>query len=316
LVSIVTPSFNQAPFLEETILSVLNQDYPRIEYIVIDGGSADGSVDLIRKYEDRLAYWVSEPDKGQADAINKGFNRAHGELLGWLNSDDTYTSGSIRRSVERLMACPRAVAVHGRANVVDQNSRVVVEGKAGEPKTFNLREELCGNVICQPTVLMRRGPLFEVGLLDPNLHYALDFDLWPKLALKGEIVEVGTVQANFRISDTSKSMALTDRFLPEVLSVLDLFFARTDLPNEIRSLRRLAISNYYAHEAPHPLYRPRHLMTQEQIQHMRRSLWTSIRWYPHKLRTIVSLAEIWDSYLQTNSAEFMRRLWRRLLPNR
>jgi len=310
LVSVVTPSYNQARFLEETIQSVLNQDYPRIEYIIIDGGSTDGSVDIIHRYDDRIAYWISEPDHGQAEAINKGFNHAHGELLGWLNSDDTYTLGSIRQSVERLMACPRAVAVHGLANVIDQNSRVVVEGKAREPKPFNLKEELCGNVICQPTVLMRRGPLFGVGLLDQSMHYAFDYDLWLKLALVGEIVEVGEVQANFRISDASKSMSQTDRFLPEVLRAFDSFFSRPDLPNEIRSMRRLAYSSYLALEAPHPIYRPRHLMTREQLRRMRQLLWASIWWYPANPRTLISLAEILDSYSNTNLTDLIRRSWR------
>jgi glycosyltransferase involved in cell wall biosynthesis len=316
LVSIVTPSFNQVHYLEETIESVLNQDYPRIEYIIIDGGSTDGSADLIRKYENRLAYWVSERDEGQANAINKGFRKSKGEIVGWLNSDDTYTPGAIGRAVNALIENPQAVAVHGCANIIDQNGTVLVRGDVHHLRPFNLREQLCGNMLSQPTVLMRRQTLFEVGLLDPSLHFALDFDLWLKLALKGPIVGVDAVQANFRVSLNGKSMAQTQKFLPEVLIVLHRFFAQPDLPQDIRAMRRLAISHYLAHGAPHPIYRPRDRMSPEQIRRMRKLLWESVRSYPLKLRTVISLTEIFDSYLGTHVSDLVRRSWSRIMGER
>ncbi|HTX79640.1 MAG TPA: glycosyltransferase family 2 protein, partial [Longilinea sp.] len=121
LVSIVTPSFNQARFLERTIRSVLEQTDADIEYLVVDGGSTDGSVEIIQKYADRLAWWVSEKDKGQTDAINKGFSHAHGEILAWLNSDDTYEPHAISEAVAFLQAHPDTGMVYGDANFIDED---------------------------------------------------------------------------------------------------------------------------------------------------------------------------------------------------
>jgi glycosyltransferase involved in cell wall biosynthesis len=133
LVSIITPSFNQARYLEATIQSVLAQDYPRIEYIIVDGGSTDGSVDIIRKYGSKLGWWVSEKDKGQTDAINKGFARAKGEILAWLNSDDTYESGAIGAAVKYILEHPQTGMVYADANFVNEDGRVI--GKFNSAQT-------------------------------------------------------------------------------------------------------------------------------------------------------------------------------------
>ena len=123
LVSIITPSFNQAEYLEQTILSVLNQDYSNIEYMVLDGASTDNSVDIIRKYENRLAYWVSEKDNGQADAINKGFDRAKGEIIAWLNSDDYYLAGTVSSAVKIFEEHPHVVLVLGTCRLVTETGK-------------------------------------------------------------------------------------------------------------------------------------------------------------------------------------------------
>ncbi|MCJ7530019.1 MAG: glycosyltransferase, partial [Anaerolineales bacterium] len=125
LVSIVTPSYNQAQFLETTIRSVLDQVYPNLEYMVVDGGSTDGSREIIRKYADRLAWWVSEHDRGQTDAINKGFTRAHGDILAWLNSDDTYEPEAVAEAVTFLQTHPDVGMVYGDANFIDEQGQVI-----------------------------------------------------------------------------------------------------------------------------------------------------------------------------------------------
>src|SRR5690348_14672359 len=124
LVSIITPSFNQAEFLERTIQSVLTQDYPRIEYMIVDGGSTDGSIEVIKKHQSKLAWWVSEQDHGQTDAINKGFNRANGEILAWLNSDDTYHPQAVAEAVKYLIEHPEVGMVYADCNFIDEQDRV------------------------------------------------------------------------------------------------------------------------------------------------------------------------------------------------
>lgn len=179
LVSIVTPSYNQAAFLGQTIDSVLGQDYPNLEYLIADGGSTDGSLEIIERHADRLAWWVSEKDSGQAEAINKGLQRARGEIVAWLNSDDLYLPGAISQAVEALQRNPDLGLVYGEAISIDQDGRPLGRFKFGD---WGLTDLICFRIICQPAVFMRRSVLEQAGFLDPKFHFMLDHQLWIRMA--------------------------------------------------------------------------------------------------------------------------------------
>jgi GT2 family glycosyltransferase len=217
-VSIVTPSFNQSSYLEQTILSVLDQDRSGIEYVVIDGASTDQSVDIIRKYEDKLAYWVSEKDSGQAEAINKGFAHATGDIVAWLNSDDYYLPGAISAAVKVFEENPDVVLVHGDMLAVDS---------AGE--TFNilnyeqltLEDLLCFQIIGQPAVFMRRSALQKTSGLDTTFHFLLDHHLWIRLAQQGGILHVPQLWAAARYHPEAKNRAQASEFGKEAFRILE-----------------------------------------------------------------------------------------------
>lgn len=218
LVSIVTPSFNQAEYLEETIRSVLEQDYPRIEYLVIDGGSTDGSVDVIKKYEDRIAFWVSERDRGQTDAINKGLERAKGEILAWINSDDTYHPKAVGEAVEFLMNHPNVAMVYADCNFIDEQGRVIGKFASRQTDYKKLRR---GYVhIPQQTTFFRAAYWREVAPLDPSFYFAMDYDLWVRIAARAPIKYLpGRTWANFRIHTSSKTNVNDERGWKEMLRV-------------------------------------------------------------------------------------------------
>jgi glycosyltransferase involved in cell wall biosynthesis len=216
-VSIVTPSFNQASFLDEAICSVLDQDYPNIEYIIIDGGSTDASVEIIQRYSDRLAIWVSEPDRGQTDAINKGFARATGEILAWLNSDDIYLPGAIRQAVDYLLAHPEAGMVYGDANLIDEQGQVIGRFPAAQTDYRRLRR---GYVHIPQQASFFRASLWEkVGPLDPTFYFAMDYDLWVRLARLAPLHYTPRLWACFRLHGGGKSVIADDRCWPEMLRV-------------------------------------------------------------------------------------------------
>ncbi len=218
LVSIITPSFNQGKFLEETILSVLNQDYERIEYLLIDGGSSDNTREIIEKYSSRFAFWVSEPDKGQTDAINKGFSHAKGQILAWINSDDVYTPGAIRNAVGYLTTHPEVGMVYSDLDFMDETGKVIGRFNAAQTDLPKLRR---GYVhIPQPAAFFRGDLWQQVGPLDPTFYFAMDYDLWTRLAAVSELKYLpGQVWAKFRLHTEGKTVAADDRCWPDMLRV-------------------------------------------------------------------------------------------------
>lgn len=234
LVSIVTPSYNQSAFLEQTIRSVLEQDYPNIEYIIMDGGSTDDSAEIIAKYADRISYWESTPDKGQTDAINKGFSYAHGEILAWLNSDDILYPHAVREAVEFLIQHPDVGLVYGDCDFIDAKGQTIGRFNARQTDLKKLRR---GYVHIPQQASFWRADLWkQVGPLDDSIFFAMDYDLWLRLA---EISELRYLQgrspwAAFRLHENAKTVSADDRCWPDMLrihrrdggSVISLLYAK------------------------------------------------------------------------------------------
>jgi len=198
---------------------VLAQDYPAIEYIVVDGGSTDGSVEIIRRYADRLAWWVSEPDGGQTDAIDKGFRRATGDAVGWLNSDDLLPPNAVSEAVAALEADPSLGFVYRDCECIDAEGRHAADYPTRQHDATSLLLE--ANPIAQPTVLMRRAALEAVGGLDTRLHYLMDFDLWLRIAARTPIQHVPGIGAKFRLHADSKTIAKSAEFWVEAIAHLE-----------------------------------------------------------------------------------------------
>lgn len=218
LVSIITPSYNQGKYIRETIESVLNQDYENIEYIVIDGKSTDETLDILSEYEGRITI-VSENDKGQSDAINKGFKIAQGSIVGWLNSDDVYEPGCISRVVEYFNNNHRLSLLYGEGYIIDESSNKV---KVFEPTQEFDYWKLVNfwDYIMQPATFFSMDSLRKVGFLDESLEYCMDWDLWIRLAAVGEVAFCKCMLACSReYSDTKTSMGGVAR-LQEIKSLL------------------------------------------------------------------------------------------------
>jgi glycosyltransferase involved in cell wall biosynthesis len=218
LVSVIVPSFNQARFLEATLDSLLSQAYPRLETLLIDGGSTDGSLDIIRRHESRLSRWVSEPDAGQADAINKGLRMATGDIVAWLNSDDLYLPGAVSEAVQALQAHPEAVMVYADGMLIDEDSNLLDWHRY---RQYGLLDLLCFDVLLQPTVFIRRSVLEKAGLLRQDLHLILDHELWIRLAAQGPLHHASSYWAAERTHPEAKTVAAAAEFVAEAHRLIE-----------------------------------------------------------------------------------------------
>lgn len=237
LISIVTPSFNQARYLEATIQSVLSQGYAPIEYILIDGASTDGSVDIIRKHKDRFAYWVSEKDNGQAEAINKGLVRAKGEIVAWLNSDDYYLPNTISEVVKAFEENPDILMVYGDVLAVDEQGQTINVLKY---RQLSFEDLICFQIVGQPSVFFRRAALEKAGLLDASLHFLLDHHLWIRIAQQGKILHVPQTWSAARYHAEAKNRAKAAEFGREAFRILDWVKSQPGLAETVSRVERRA----------------------------------------------------------------------------
>ena len=248
-VSLVTPSYGQGAYIEATIRSVLLQGYPRLEYLVLDGGSRDGTVDVLQRYAPWLTHWHSAPDAGQADAIRRGWANSSGEYVGWLNADDLLAPGSLGRAAEYLAAHPECSGVYGDILHTD------AEGAPIGPETYRAFDlaDLVRRAgwISQPGSLFRRAAVEAAGGIDPTLRFLMDLDLWLRLGLVAPLGYLrGAPLAWFRRHAEAKSSAARAVAAAEIVAVYRRFFSR-DLPPHLRAIEReaLASANLFAARA-------------------------------------------------------------------
>ena len=275
LVSIVTPSFNQADFLEEAMRSVLDQDYEPIEYFVVDGGSTDGSAEIVRRYAHRLAWWTSEPDTGQVAALNRGFEHSHGDYMGWLNSDDTLLPGAVSAMVAELECDPGLVLVYGDALYTDTQSRETgcLASRPWEPEAMVRRAD---NHVVQPSSLWRRAAWEAAGPLNERGYYFFDFEFFLRLSSLGAVKRVDRPLSTYREHARSKTMGSGLRKANDLIRFADEFLSSDRLPEALRPAVRQGRSSAY-------LLAGDYLYDELALGRARRYLWGGLASYPGNL---------------------------------
>lgn len=228
-ISIITPSYNQGQFLEATVRSVMEQGYPNLEYIIMDGGSTDHSLDIIKQYADFVTYWASEKDEGQTHAINKGFERSSGDILGWLNSDDTYLPGALTTVAKAFMEADEKVgAVVGSGYRVDTQGNILVERHMTTIDYEHILMWTRPEYFCQPSCLFTRKAWEKCGPLDQSLHYSMDLALWLNIAQHFDYLRIDQPLSNTTVHPDAKTMSKASYSLIDT-AILLMRHGREDL---------------------------------------------------------------------------------------
>ncbi|MFM6784336.1 MAG: glycosyltransferase family 2 protein, partial [Dolichospermum sp.] len=231
-ISIVTPSYNQGEFIEETIRSVLLQGYPNLEYIIIDGGSNDNTLEIIRKYEQYISYWVSEPDRGQSHALNKGFQKATGELVGWQNSDDYYNLGAFLFAAQASLTFTEADIIYGNVNYIDEIGTLMFEAKISQ---FDFKKMLPWLCIQNQATFFRNKIFREGNSIDEEKQHVMDYDFFWRLALANyEFQFIPNIRASHRQHSKAKGSTQTEIAAKEFFEVYKFLYQDTNLPPDVK----------------------------------------------------------------------------------
>jgi len=302
LVSIIVPSFNQGQFIKATLDSILQQSYRDIECIVIDGGSTDSTLDILKNYTDERLHWVSEPDDGQTDAINKGIHKASGGLISYLNSDDLLMPGAVQFIIDYFANQPEVDVIYGDCILIDEIGK---ELGISRSKPFQTKDLLIGKYpIRQPGTFWRADVSRQVGDLDTTLHYTMDADYWLRMGLAGFKLEyIPGTRAAFRLHSMSKTVSQHSPFFSDWLTIMDKTFAQPNLPADIQALKpesyafvEWGIAKTHWLEGDHAVARP-----------LLRKFLFGKKW----TRRIVAVPMLIDSYLHTPFTRWVDHLVKR-----
>ena len=247
LVSIVTPSLNQGRFIRATIESILGQDYPNLEYWVIDGGSKDETLEILKSYANRI-HWISEPDNGQSQAVNKGWKFSNGDILGWVNADDLLQPLAVQSAVKALLTKQSIGAVYGDAIYVDDHGQAIEQYPV---HTYNYETLVSQteNFIPQPSVFMRRAVLEKTGFLNETLHYVMDYDLWLRMGLIAPMEYLPTRMAALRLHSSAKTLIAMSRFANEFVLIFQNLFSIPTLPLALQQRQIHIMHTVWIHAA-------------------------------------------------------------------
>lgn len=251
-ISIVTPSFNQGQFIEESIRSVLLQRYPDLEYIIVDGGSTDNTIEILRKYEQWISGWTSEQDEGQSHAINKGWKKANGDIVAWLNADDLYCPGTFETIARHFQTNSELVLVSGGANTVDEHGKtVLLKKESPDMDPYRMLQD-SGGVPTQPSVFLKRKVLDDVGFLNPSLHLVMDWEFWIRAGLfyrPDQFEKTDKVLSNNRQWSGTKTLKGWRTICQENRHVFNRVFSEFRGDRKLQQIRRRAYSASYRKQA-------------------------------------------------------------------